>query len=85
MTKLRVLSNAGDHTEAVRIEKGVPLPRAHRSSKYPWRQMEVGDSFFAAGVLRSSLRQQAYAVGRKIGRKFAVRQVEGGTRVWRVE
>lgn len=85
MTKLKVLSNAGDHTKAVPIEKGVPIPHRRSSPKYPWRQMEVGDSFFAAGARQPSLRQQAYAVTRRIGWKFIVRQAEGGCRVWRVE
>ena len=33
------------------IEKNVPLPPSmHESSKYPFRTMEIGDSFFWPGI-----------------------------------
>lgn len=77
----------------MKIEKDVPMPEkraAHEQSKiyrskYPFRLMEVGDSFFVdpkggGDVVGSA----AAAWGRRHGVKFNVRKVEGGTRVWRI-
>ena len=30
----------------ITIEKGIPMPEQKRHAKYPWDQLEVGDSFF---------------------------------------
>lgn len=74
------------------IEKCIPIPPQGRSpgppSKYPWAQMEVGDSFFVPGAppkgvakqLKSAASQQAT----RHGRRYATRLVEGGVRVWRI-
>jgi hypothetical protein len=72
------------------IEKGVPIlpqkrPGAGRKSKYPFRDMEVGDSFMALGVAPITVRRAAYWSGRRLNKKFMTRTVEGGVRVWRVE
>lgn len=73
------------------LETGVPLTsragggRAG-TSKYPFAQMEVGQSFLAtdakAGTLRSAI--GAFMKGHE-GYKFAVRETEEGVRVWRVK
>jgi len=76
--------------EEIKIEKGVPLPAsgAGRPSKYPWGDMEVGDSFFAEAKPESMHTQAAFA-GRKYGRRFTTRKRTengvAGVRVWRVE
>jgi hypothetical protein len=81
------------------IEKGVPLPapttgagRKPGETKYPFRQLEVGDSvFFSTPKKKDSnaVRRAAYTLGKKLGRKFAARrQTNGdseGVRVWRTE
>lgn len=73
----------------IRVEKGIPVPpRAHR---YPWHQMEPGDSFFVEcppGV-RVSLRQTkvnsaARNDGRRHNRAYCTRREGDGVRVWRV-
>ena len=75
------------------IAKGIPIPPARsgrtgpRKPKYtyPWRLLEVGDSFFVPGVLVSDVSYRA--VARKLGREFVARSVcEGdlfGVRFWR--
>jgi hypothetical protein len=72
------------------IEKGVPIspqkrPGAGRKSKYPFRDMEVGDSFMEPGVAPKAARCAACRSGRRLNKKFMTRTVEGGVRVWRVE
>jgi hypothetical protein len=73
------------------LEVGVPIPRRARGrsgSKYPFHEMEVGQSFLAdaetkASTLRSAVGaylKRSDAVG-----KFAVRVTDDGVRVWRIE
>ena len=75
---------------AFEIEKGIPLakvasPSSPRASKYPWADMEVGDSFLVPGTSVSRLSPSVCSASRRVGFKFKTRTVEGGVRVWRVE
>jgi hypothetical protein len=77
------------------IETGIPLPTRQaptRVSRYPYGQMEVGQSFFVPNgedepdvVLRRMRQGAMWAKVRYSPARFTARQVEGGTRVWRVE
>lgn len=69
------------------VEKGVPLTKAATTTKYPWAEMEPGDSFFVegGGDRRSVVSSVASARGRRTGEKYTIRKVDGGFRVWRVE
>ena len=79
-------------TPKFQVEKNVPLPMPgeRASAKYPWRQMDVGDSFFVPGVKASKLTNASTSFvhwARKrenITMQFAARTVEGGARIWRV-
>lgn len=64
------------------IDKGIPLP-----TKYPFAEMNVGDSFVVpAKVNRSAVNVAAMRFGRKHGMKFTVRLTKDGTlRCWRIE
>jgi hypothetical protein len=65
------------------IEKAVPLPRvAGRQPIYPFGEMEIGDSFVAAGQPR--VRAAAYIFGRNHNKRFASRVTPDGIRVWRI-
>ena len=67
----------------MKVEKGIPIPRGNKSrSKYPWLEMEVGDSFFTT---ESAHRVRCAADKRqqKWGEKYTVKKVEGGVRCWR--
>lgn len=75
------------------IEKGVPIPKSGRGanqrgrSKYPFAQMDVGDSFPAKkhySTLKASARLFVRAGGGK-GRAYIVRRTGDGCRVWRVK
>lgn len=69
------------------VEKNVPMPpppRNHR--KYPWDEMEVGDSFFIKGSTSGKLSTAAWAAAKtRPGWKFITRKVEGGAAIWRVK
>lgn len=71
------------------IDKGVPIPQAPRGRrpKYPFAQLEVGDSFFVAGESRkivTNLSRLAHSHKTRHGGDFVTRVVDGGARVWRV-
>ena len=78
-------------TEATefKIEKGIPFPKcngAGKPEKYPWSKLEVGDSFLIAGQdARSVSPLTSAASKRHKGRKYSVRTVDGGVRVWRIK
>ena len=72
-----------------KIEDGhaIPAARQHngRREKYPWSQLDVGQSFFVKDVPLRSMCSTASHAGRRNGKKFLVRDAEGGVRVWRTE
>lgn len=79
-------------TPSLRIDKGVPIPErwgANTKKGRPWRQLQIGDSFFEPGGKHPAMAACAKVhQSRGLG-KFVVRTVteEGvrGVRVWRVE
>jgi hypothetical protein len=81
---------------AFKIEKGIPLCRpSSKSNKYPFDQMEVGDSFFVPHAEAKSARMAALTrnAGQykklpkyvTVQRHFVTRTVDGGMRIWRTE
>lgn len=76
------------------IDRGVeiPAPNIHnRNSRiYPFREMEIGDSFLVPGnenkkALQARVGSAACYYGKRNNSRFVTRSVEGGVRVWRVE
>ena len=74
-------------SDAYVIEQGVPMPskmagRGH--VKYPFQQMEVGDSFLAPLADRSRISSMAAITGKRKGLAFSVRKVGSEQiRIWR--
>ena len=67
----------------IKIQKGVPIPPPR--GKYPWGDMEVGDSFVTErkGI---SARAAGYAKRDGTGKEVRVRsQGDGTARVWRIK
>lgn len=73
------------------IQADIPAPpnagRSGGNSTYPFGKMEIGDSFSAGNDLPSvrKIRAAASWYGRRNGKKFSCRMVEGGYRVWRIQ
>lgn len=76
------------------IEEDVPLVSSRAGggragqSKYPFAQMEPGQSFLATGVKPGTIRSAIGAwmkAHKDEGFKFAVREMEDGVRIWRVK
>jgi len=75
----------------IQIEKDYPVPEGRRPRKYPWREMEVGDSFFTPFTDTSpeNARAAVYAANKRYnGARFkgTVWTENGvdGTRIWRI-
>lgn len=71
------------------IEKGIPLPTNTRNSKYPYKDMQVGDSFLIPAHPEDvpqwlkSIRNSMFAAGKRHGIKLTAAAADGGVRVWR--
>jgi len=68
----------------IKIESGIPLAGKAWSAKYPWRDLEVDQSFFVADGKLTALRPAASLAGKRLSRRFVARAVDGGVRCWRV-
>jgi hypothetical protein len=65
----------------------VPIPdqsvKRGRGPIYPWKTMEIGDSFFIEG--KTSTYGATLAHQRKhTGHRYTCRTVDGGVRIWRI-
>ena len=75
------------------VEFGVPMPEEERRydrHKYPWRVMEVGNSFFVPSAPKGikTLHRLRALISYQHSRHpehFEARGVDGGVRVWRTE
>lgn len=68
-----------------KIEKGVPLPPKRSASKYPFKEMGVGDSIFVDGKDGPKAVRAAYIWGRRNNVGMAARREHNGHRIWRVK
>ena len=75
------------------IEKGIKIPPSKspgRTSRYPWSELSIGDSFLVPknGVAAEKLRIRLASIASYHQRKgkavFTVRSLPNGVRVWRV-
>lgn len=68
----------------IKIEQNITIPekffKNHR--KYPWLEMEIGESFF---VPKTSFPHAAGATKRYAPRRFTTRREKNGIRVWRIK
>jgi hypothetical protein len=77
----------------IEIEKNIEIPAIQHGNKgnhkYPWLEMEVGDSFFTNKISKNKkgyYRDICHPANKAYSpRKFSQRTVEGGLRVWRIE
>ena len=71
------------------IEKNVPLPAKEKVSKYPYAQMEIGDSFVINGTTASGSAQAAYIAAKTYfgaaGHITMKTLDDGKVRIWRIK
>jgi len=72
----------------VQIESGIPIPDDRRvnldskAPKYPWRHLQIGESFVAPAHASTSVTRANKVYG---DRKFTARRLGDGTcRFWRI-
>lgn len=65
------------------IQKDIPPPSG--GGGYPFAEMEVGDSFFAADKNANQLQNAASHWRKRMGWKFKTRTEGEGARIWRIE
>lgn len=69
------------------IDRGVPLSKARTKKKYPFAQMQVGDSFFFEELTEVESAQasgKGYSKRHNPEFRMTRRKVEGGYRLWRI-
>ena len=68
------------------IEKGVPVPAssAGRPNTYPFKEMEVGDSFFVPNPKYAGVYSSAKLAGVKVTSRRVNENGTDGLRVWRI-
>ena len=78
----------------IKIDKGIPIQPVDRKGttsirgpviKYPWAQMEPGDSFLVHGVTLWRLNTATNRRTKSTGERFTIRSTDGGYRVWRIK
>lgn len=65
----------------VDVEKDIPLPEPRK--KYPYANMDIGDSFFVPAGKMQIVCNANYRASKKLGFKFIARCEPEGVRVWR--
>lgn len=72
----------------MQIEKNIPMPLQVRGAprKYPFYDMDVGDSVFFPSVSSTASNEYRAAInaGRNHGMRFSARNIDGGLRIWRI-
>jgi hypothetical protein len=70
--------------ERIEIEKNIPAPTSlHPRQKYPFHEMDIGDSFWVASKsVRSAI--SSFVKHNKSDKVFVTRTERDGTRVWRI-
>lgn len=70
----------------IEIDKDIPVPEQKPGGgarKYPWLEMDVGDSFIFPDK-RANAHANAWHASIRYGRKFSVRRTPEGLRIWRI-
>ena len=60
-------------------------PKSGTRFKYPFNNLEVGQSFFVEGIEARNLGGSVTHAEKVLGFKFTTRTMDGGARVWRVK
>ena len=65
----------------MKVDKGIPMP-----GRYPFDEMEIGDSFLLPPNTKLiSAQVAALRFRKKTGKYFSFRKMPDGIRVWRVK
>ena len=70
---------------SIEVEINIPIPPEKKRNVYPYKVMEVGDSFFVPMGKIQIVCNANYRTGKALCKKFIARKDEEGVRVWRTE
>ena len=70
---------------SIAIEKNIPIPSDRKRNSYPYKQMDVGESFFVPDIRIQVVCNNNYRANKITGMKFTARREGNGVRVWRIE
>lgn len=70
-----------------KIQAGIPIPPQSRkkSSKYPWLQLKIGDSFFVPNITSVKLGSMTSHAKKRYKINLTARTFPDGVRVWRIK
>lgn len=78
--------------DKMKIDKDIEIPQRKKyvhATKYPWKEMNIGDSFFVGDVALSNMLTQVSRAKKLYNKNYIVRKwTEGkafGVRIWRVK
>lgn len=71
----------------MQIQKGIPIPRLayFPRNKYPWADMEVGDSFVVSLSTHHTVYKASIYASKRFGFDFTIRKTNEGVRIWRIK
>jgi hypothetical protein len=78
------IDREGEYMTNIAIDKDVGLPKERIRHEYPYRDMDVGDSFYVDDGKITVMCNNNYRLGKVLNRKFIARVENGGVRVWRI-
>ena len=67
------------------VEKNIPIPPGKKRNVYPYKSMEIGESFFIPTGKIQIVCNANYRTGKQLNKKFIARKDKEGVRVWRTE
>jgi hypothetical protein len=70
---------------SITIEQDIPIPPERKRNIYPYKQMDVGESFLVPETKIQIVCNNNYRVSKLTGMKFIARREGSGVRVWRTE
>jgi hypothetical protein len=79
------LSYKENITMSIEVEKNIPIPPEKKRNVYPYKVLEVGESFFVPTGKIQIVCNANYRTGKQLGKKFIARKESEGVRVWRTE
>ena len=67
------------------VEKNIPIPPEKKRNVYPYKVLEIGESFFVPAGKLQIVCNANYRTGKLLDRKFIARKDGEGVRVWRIQ
>jgi hypothetical protein len=74
-----------ENSMTIEVEKNIPIPPEKKRNVYPYKVMEIGESFFIPTGKIQIVCNANYRTGKQLNKKFIARKDKEGVRVWRTE